>query len=87
VSLYFLGMYVLGGAFGTTAMGALSDFFAHQHMLQAGAEAMAPMFKASGLHTAMYVMPMLMILCAGSLFMGARTVSNDMLIAQRAQSR
>jgi MFS family permease len=74
VSLYFLAMYVLGGAFGTTAMGALSDYFAHQVMLEAGAAQMLPMFRAVGLHTAMYIMPALMILCSGTLFMAARSV-------------
>lgn len=78
VSLYFLAMYVLGGAFGTTAMGALSDYFAHQTMLAAGATEMAPAFKATGLHSAMYVIPALMVLCAGSLFGSARTVVKDM---------
>jgi MFS family permease len=81
VSLYFLGMYVLGGAFGTTAMGALSDYFAHRHMLAASVTEMAPLFKATGLHAAMHVMPVLMILCAGSLFMAARTVERDMRAA------
>jgi MFS family permease len=74
VSLYFLGMYVLGGAFGTTALGALSDYFAHRVMLDAGATQMLPLFKAAGLHMAMYVMPALMILCSATLFMAARSV-------------
>lgn len=77
VSLYFFAMYVLGGAFGSMAMGALSDFFAHQQMLAAGATQMAPAFKAAGLHSAMYVMPALMLLCSGSLFGAARTVEGD----------
>jgi predicted MFS family arabinose efflux permease len=77
VSLYFFAMYVLGGAFGSMAMGALSDFFAHQQMLEAGAMEMAPAFKAAGLHSAMYVMPVLMLLCSGSLFGAARTVESD----------
>ncbi|MFL6551585.1 MAG: spinster family MFS transporter [Povalibacter sp.] len=77
VSLYFLAMYVLGGAFGTTAMGALSDYFAHQQMLAAHASEMAPVFKAGGLHSAMYVMPALMILCAGALYMAARNAVRD----------
>lgn len=78
VSLYFFAMYVLGGAFGSMAMGALSDFFAHRQMLAAGATEMLPVFKAGGLHSAMYIMPALMLLCAGSLFGAARTVGKDM---------
>ncbi|MBB6094034.1 putative MFS family arabinose efflux permease [Povalibacter uvarum] len=77
VSLYFFAMYVLGGAFGSMAMGALSDFFAHEQMIAAGATEMAPAFKAAGLHSAMHVMPVLMLLCSGSLFGAARTVESD----------
>ena len=33
VSLYFFAMYVLGASFGSTIMGALSDYFAHQAMV------------------------------------------------------
>jgi predicted MFS family arabinose efflux permease len=78
VSLYFFAMYVLGASFGSTIMGALSDHFAHEAMLAAGASTMAPLFRATGLHSAMYIIPALMLLCGGSLFGAARTVANDM---------
>lgn len=78
VSLYFFAMYVLGASFGSTIMGALSDYFAHQAMLAAGASAMADAYRASGLHNAMYVIPALMLLCSGSLFGAARTIRADM---------
>lgn len=78
VSMYFFAMYVLGASFGSTIMGALSDHFAHQAMAAAGAAEMTPAFRAQGLHLAMYVIPALMVLCAGSLFGAARTVAADM---------
>jgi MFS family permease len=78
VSLYFFAMYVLGASFGPTIMGALSDYFARSAMVAAGASEMTATFRASGLHNAMYVMPLLMLLCAGSLFGAARTVARDM---------
>jgi predicted MFS family arabinose efflux permease len=78
VSLYFFAMYVLGASFGSTIMGALSDFFAHRAMLAAGASVMANEFRAAGLHSAMYIIPVLMVLCAGSLFGAARTIAADM---------
>jgi predicted MFS family arabinose efflux permease len=78
VSLYFFAMYVLGASFGSTIMGALSDHFATASMLVAGAKEMAPAFKAAGLHTAMYIIPALMVLCSGALFVAARTVAADM---------
>lgn len=77
VAIYFLAMYLLGGAFGTTAMGVLSDHFAHQQMMAMGATEMAPAFRAGGLHSAMYVMPLLLGLCAASLFGAAATVAKD----------
>jgi predicted MFS family arabinose efflux permease len=78
VSLYFFAMYVLGASFGSTIMGALSDHFAHQAMVVAGATEMANAFRASGLHAAMYVIPALMLLCSGSLFGASRTIAADM---------
>lgn len=78
VSLYFFAMYVLGASFGSTIMGALSDHFAHQAMLAAGAPEMEAQFRAAGLHSAMYVIPILMLLCSGSLFGASRTISADM---------
>ena len=76
VSLYFFGQYVLGAAFGTTIMGALSDHFANKAMLEAAAASIEP-FRAQGLHSAMYVIPVLSLLCAVSLFGAARTVAAD----------
>jgi predicted MFS family arabinose efflux permease len=76
VSLYFFGQYVLGAAFGTTIMGALSDYFANKAMVEAGAALIEP-FRAQGLHSAMYVIPLLSLLCAASLFGAARTVTAD----------
>ncbi len=78
VSVYFLAFYVLGASFGPTIMGTLSDRMANAAMLAAGASEMSLPFRASGLHTAMYVMPVLVVLCAGSLFIAARTVTKDM---------
>jgi MFS family permease len=84
VSLYFFGQYVLGAAFGTAIMGALSDYFANQAMVAAGASVLAPEHSAQGLHNAMFVIPALMLLCAGSLFGAAATVGRDM---RRMQDR
>ena len=78
VSVYFFAFYVLGASFGPTIMGTLSDRMAHSAMLAAGASEMTTAFRASGLHTAMYVMPVLVLLCAGSLFGAASTVAKDM---------
>jgi hypothetical protein len=75
---------VLGASFGSTIMGALSDSFANAAMLAAGATEMTAPFRAAGLHSAMYVIPVLMLLCAGSLFGAASTVTRDMRKMQSA---
>jgi MFS family permease len=78
VAFYFFAQYVLGASFGPPIMGALSDHFAESAMLAAGAPELTSAFRASGLHTAMYVMPLLLLVCAGSLFGAASTVAKDM---------
>jgi MFS family permease len=78
VSLYFLAQYVLGASFGPPLMGRLGDHFAKVEMLAAGASELTTAFRATGLHTAMYVMPLLLLVCAGSLFAAASTVVKDM---------
>jgi MFS family permease len=78
MALYFFAMYVLGGSVGPMVTGALSDYCARQAMTKAGATAMAESFKASGLHTAMHLIPLLCFLLAVVLFAAARTVGSDM---------
>lgn len=83
VSLYFFAMYVLGASFGSTIIGALSDHLADQAMLAAGATELSSAFRTQGLHEAMYAIPALMLLCAGSLFAASRTVAADMKSMQK----
>ena len=78
VAIYFCAMYVLGASLGPLGMGMLSDHFAHQAMHEAGAGAMTEAFKASGLHSAMYAIPLLALLASLVLFAASRTVEGDM---------
>ncbi len=78
MALYFFAMYLLGGSFGPVLTGKLSDFFARLAMAQAGATAMNEHFRALGLHSAMYVIPLCSLLLAAVLLGAARTVSRDM---------
>jgi predicted MFS family arabinose efflux permease len=78
MALYFFAMYVLGGAFGTSILGMLSDHFARQAMTEAGAGAMSEVFKAEGLHSAFYVVPVVSLVLSMVLFAGSRTVAKDM---------
>lgn len=78
MALYFFAMYVVGGAFGTSVLGMLSDHYAKTAMVAAGASAMTEAFKAEGLHNAFYVVPAVSLILAIVLFAGSRTVTRDM---------
>jgi len=77
MALYFFAMYVLGGSFGTTILGMLSDHYAHKAMFDAGGTQIEA-FRAAGLHSAFYVVPLVSLLLAIVLFAGSRTVGKDM---------
>jgi MFS family permease len=77
MALYFFAMYVLGASLGPLGTGMLSDYFAHQAMRAAGATIMTEPFKATGLHDAMYLIPLLSLVLAAVLFAAARTVTAD----------
>jgi hypothetical protein len=53
-------------------------------MGDAGATAMTEAFKAAGLHSAMYVIPVLAVLASLVLFAGSRTVERDIRKQQLA---
>ena len=78
MALYFFAMYVLGASLGPVGTGMLSDHFAKKAMTAAGAIDMTEQFKATGLHSAMYVIPLICALLAVVLFAASRTVSADM---------
>lgn len=83
MALYFFAMYVLGGSFGTSILGMLSDHYARQAMITAGANAMSEVFRAEGLHSAFYVVPLVSLLLAFVLYAGSRTIGKDMEKMQR----
>jgi MFS family permease len=81
MSVYFLAMYLLGGALGPFVVGAISDYFTRQAAGASGvsefsAVALEP-FRAAGLHSAMYVVPVLSVFLGMVLFMAARTISRN----------
>ena len=77
-------MYVLGASFGPVVVGTLSDRMAKAAMHAAGASSMTESFRASGLHSAMYAIPIVLLITSGVLFVAARTVGADM---ERMQER
>ncbi len=81
MAVYFFAMYVLGASLGPYATGVLSDFFTKRAANLAGITdfsqtALEP-FRAEGLHTAMYAIPILSVLLAIVLFAASRTVTKD----------
>jgi len=77
VAIYFCAMYLLGASLGPVGTGLLSDHFAHQAMLAAGARTMTEVYKASGLRSAMYAIPILAVIASLVLFAAASTVEKD----------
>ncbi len=77
VAIYFCCMYIFGASLGPVGTGMLSDHFAHQAMVQAGATRMTEVFKATGLHDAMYIIPLLAVAAALVLFAASRSLERD----------
>jgi MFS family permease len=77
IALYFFAMYVLGASFGPLATGMVSDFFTRKAAAAAGASILEP-FRGQGLHSAMYLIPVLSTLLTLVLFAASRTVAGDM---------
>jgi predicted MFS family arabinose efflux permease len=87
MALYFFAMYVMGASLGPLGMGFLSNYFTRQAALNAGVtettfQALRP-FAAQGLHSALYIVPVLGILLSIVMFAASRTVSRDMEKLQR----
>jgi predicted MFS family arabinose efflux permease len=71
MSIYFLAMYVCGGAFGPMLTGRLSDALAHRALLSGLPTEAA---RAAGLHEAMLIIPALSIALALVLWKAARAM-------------
>jgi len=84
VAIYFCCMYILGASLGPLVTGMLSDHFARAAMQAAGAAAMTDAFKAVGLHSAMYAIPLLAVLASLVLFAAAQTMEKDIRKQQAA---
>ena len=87
MALYFFAMYVLGASLGPYGTGLVSDFFTARAAEAAGVtattqQALEP-FRAAGLHSAMYAIPVLGALLTLVLFAASRTVAKDAESLQR----
>jgi len=79
MSVYFLAMYLCGASFGPLITGRLSDFLARRAALAGGPVMASEVYRAIGLHQAMYVIPVLSLALALVLYIGSRTIADDML--------
>lgn len=78
MAVYFMAMYLLGASFGPLITGKISDMMARRAAGLAGSAVITDAFRAIGLQQAMLVMPLLSGLLALVLWMGARTIVDDM---------
>jgi predicted MFS family arabinose efflux permease len=81
MAVYFFAMYVLGGSLGPYGTGILSDHFTKAAAAAAGVadptQASLEPFRAEGLHSAMYVVPILGVILTFVLFAASRTVAKE----------
>jgi len=81
MAVYFMAMYLLGASFGPYVIGAISDHFTQNAAAAAGitdfsAAALEP-FRAAGLRSAMYLVPILSVILTLVMFAASRTVKKD----------
>jgi MFS family permease len=77
MAVYFAGQYLLGGAIGPVLAGWLSDRFSESAMTAAGASEMTEQFKAIGLHDALYIVPVTLLLTGFFVFLAGRSYVKD----------
>jgi MFS family permease len=87
MALYFGAMYLAGASLGPIGTGIISDYFTTQAATRAGVlthtVATLEPFRAAGLHSAMYVIPLLAVLLAVVLYIASRTVKKDIDAVER----
>ncbi|HWB87168.1 MAG TPA: MFS transporter [Bryobacteraceae bacterium] len=76
MAVYFMAMYLCGASFGPLVTGRLSDHFAQIAARAAGSPVITEAAKASGLHQAMYVIPVFSVALAAALWAGARSLAS-----------
>ena len=78
MAIYFMAMYLCGASFGPLLTGKLSDAMARRAADAAGSLKVTEAFRAVGLQQAMFVIPVLSLLLAVVLYLGAQTIIADM---------
>ncbi|MBX3290841.1 MAG: MFS transporter [Acidobacteria bacterium] len=81
MAVYFMAMYLLGGALGPYVVGAVSDHFTQKAATAAGvfettSAALEP-FRGTGLQSAMYIVPVLCVALAAVMLLAWQSRSSD----------
>ncbi|HEX8539062.1 MAG TPA: MFS transporter, partial [Cystobacter sp.] len=87
VALFFAGAYVLGGSLGQAVVGGLSDVFTLAAMREAGAGEVTESFKAMGLHSAMFLIPVMLLLTSLFIYLASRSFVADARRMREALAR
>ncbi|WNG20371.1 MFS transporter [Cystobacter fuscus] len=87
VALYFAGMYLLGGALGPAVVGGLSDALTLAAMRAAGATEVTEAFKAMGLHGALFLIPVMLLLTSLFIYLASRSFVADAQRMREALAR
>jgi MFS family permease len=80
MALYYMAMYLCGAAFGPVLTGSLSDLLARR---AAGGAALTEAARATGLHQALYVLPLLCSVLALVLAAGGRSMRAEPRTTER----
>jgi MFS family permease len=77
VAVFFAGVYLFGGALGPAVVGGLSDAFTLAAMRGAGAGEVTEAFKAMGLHSALFLVPVMLLLTSLFIYLASRSFVAD----------
>lgn len=77
MALFFAGLYLLGGGLGPVVVGGLSDHFARAAQAATGSAEMSEAFKAVGLHDALLLIPVALLLTMLALLQASRSFASD----------
>lgn len=83
MAVLFAALYVLGGSLGPLVVGSLSDHGAQAAMAAAGASQMTDHFKGIGLHNAMVLVPVALLITGLALLAATRTFAADAAAMRR----
>lgn len=81
MAIYFMAMYVLGASLGPYVIGLISDFFTQKAAIAVGIADFSPAalepFRAAGLRSAMYIVPVCSVVLTLILWLASRSVKSD----------